>query len=267
MKLFVKIKNNPLNPQTSKQASKQKPWTITWSLFQVHSFIMLSPSSFSSYPAHTQQTIMSSVLACELQLICCLFWVFSFNTLLPIVKWKILLPLEKFKVSLSIRVCCSCSVAQSCPTLCDTMDCNMPGVSVLNHLLDLAQTHVRRVDDAIQPCYPLSSPSPSASIFPSIRVFWNESFFTLGGQSIGVSASTSVPPMNIQGSFPLGLTGLISLQSKEFSRVFSNTTLRRCEDILKKNFSLWNPSITHNCAGRLSLSSMRLASLASHYLS
>ena len=174
MKLFVKIKNNPLNPQTSKQASKQKPWTITWSLFQVHSFIMLSPSSFSSYPAHTQQTIMSSVLACELQLICCLFWVFSFNTLLPIVKWKILLPLEKFKVSLSIRVCCSCSVAQSCPTLCDTMDCNMPGFSVLNHLLDLAQTHVRRVDDAIQPCYPLSSPSPSASIFLSIRVFSNE---------------------------------------------------------------------------------------------
>ena len=174
MKLFVKIKNNPLNPQTSKQASKQKPWTITWSLFQVHSFIMLSPSSFSSYPAHTQQTIMSSVLACELQLICCLFWVFPFNTLLPIVKWKILLPLEKFKVSLSIGVCCSCSVAQSCPTLCDTMDCNMPGFSVLNHLLDLAQTHVRRVDDAIQPCYPLSSPSPSASIFLSIRVFSNE---------------------------------------------------------------------------------------------
>ena len=50
----------------------------------------------------------------------------------------------------------------------------MPGFSVLNHLLDLAQTHVRRVDDAIQPCYPLSSPSPSASIFLSIRVFSNE---------------------------------------------------------------------------------------------
>ena len=77
-------------------------------------------------------------------------------------------------MSLSIGVCCSCSVAQSCLTLCDTIDCNMPGFSVLNHLLDLAQTHVHRVDDAIQPCYPLPFPSPSASIFLSIRVFSNE---------------------------------------------------------------------------------------------
>ena len=60
------------------------------------------------------------------------------------------------------------------------------------------------------------------SIFPSIRVFSNESvFFTSSGQSIGASASASVLPINIQDWFPLGLTGLISLQSKELSRVFS----------------------------------------------
>ena len=52
------------------------------------------------------------------------------------------------------------------------------------------------------------------SIFPSIRVFSNESVFESGGQSIGVSASASVLPMNIQDWFALGLTGLISLQSK-----------------------------------------------------
>ena len=218
MKLFVKIKNNPLNPQTSKQASKQKPWTITWSLFQVHSFIMLSPSSFFSYPAQTQQTIMSSVLACELQLICCLFWVFPFNTLLPIVKWKILLPLEKFKVSLSIGVCCSCSVAQSCPTLSNPMDCSLPGFSVLNHLLDLAQTHVRRVDDAIQPCYPLSSPSPSASIFLSIRVFSNELTLDIRWPKYWSFSFTISPSSEY--------SGLISLRIDRFDLLVVQGTLK-----------------------------------------
>ena len=59
------------------------------------------------------------------------------------------------------------------------------------------------------------------SIFPSLRVFSNEPFFfTSGGQSIGASASASVLPINIQDWFPLGLTDLISLQSKGLSRVF-----------------------------------------------
>ena len=65
------------------------------------------------------------------------------------------------------------------------------------------------------------------SIFPRIRGFSNESLFPSGGQSIGVSASTSVLPMNIQDWFPLGLTNLISLQSKGLSRVFSNTTVQK----------------------------------------
>ena len=67
------------------------------------------------------------------------------------------------------------------------------------------------------------------SIFPNIRVFSNETVqsFTSGGQHIGVSASTSVLPMNIQGWFPLGWTGWISLLSKQLSRVFSNTTVQK----------------------------------------
>ena len=58
-------------------------------------------------------------------------------------------------------ICC-CSVAQSCPTLCDPMDCSTPGFPVLYHLPELAQIHVHWVSDAIQPSHPLLSPSPSA---------------------------------------------------------------------------------------------------------
>ena len=54
------------------------------------------------------------------------------------------------------------SVTQSCPTLCDPMDCSTPGLPVHHQLPELAQTHVHRVSDAIQPSHPLSSPSPPA---------------------------------------------------------------------------------------------------------
>ena len=63
--------------------------------------------------------------------------------------------------------------------------------------------------------------------FPASGSFPMSQLFASGGQSIGASASTSVLPMNIQGWFPLGLTGLISLQSKGLSRVFSSTTIRK----------------------------------------
>ena len=65
------------------------------------------------------------------------------------------------------------------------------------------------------------------SILPSIRVFSNESILCIGGQSIWVSSSASVLPMNIQDWFPLRWTGWISLQSKGLSRVFSNTTVQK----------------------------------------
>ena len=63
--------------------------------------------------------------------------------------------------------------------------------------------------------------------FPASGSFQMSQFFASGGQSIGVSALTSVLPMNIQGWFPLGWTGWISLQSKGLSRVFSNTTVQK----------------------------------------
>ena len=66
------------------------------------------------------------------------------------------------------------SVAHLCPIFCNPIDCSTPGFPVHHQLSELAQTHVHRVD-AIQPSHPLSSPSPLPSIFPSIRVFSNES--------------------------------------------------------------------------------------------
>ena len=93
---------------------------------------------------------------------------------------------------------CYCgSVAQ--PALCDPMDCSIRGFPILRHPPEFAQTHAHWVSDAIQPSHPLSSPSSLPSIFPSIRVFSNESALRSGGQSIGASASASVLPMNIQG--------------------------------------------------------------------
>ena len=66
------------------------------------------------------------------------------------------------------------SVPQSCPTLCDPLECSMQGFPVHHQLPELTQTHVHQVSDATQPSHPLSSPSPPTSIFPSIRVFSNE---------------------------------------------------------------------------------------------
>ena len=100
------------------------------------------------------------------------------------------------------------------------MDCSMQGFPVLHYLLELAQTHVQWVGDAIQPSHPLSSPSP-----PAFNLSQDQGLFQWVSQGIGASASTSVLPMNIQVWFPLGLTGLISLLSKGLSRVFSRTTI------------------------------------------
>ena len=62
---------------------------------------------------------------------------------------------------ISDKSCCS-SITKSYPTLCDPMDCSMPGFPVHHQLPELTQTHVHRVSDAIQPAHPLSSPSPPA---------------------------------------------------------------------------------------------------------
>ena len=82
------------------------------------------------------------------------------------------------------------------------------------------------------------------AVFPSIRVFSNESVLHIRGQSIGASASASVLPVNIQDWFPLGLTGWISLKSKGLSRVSSNTTVQK-HQFFGAQLSLWSNSHIH----------------------
>ena len=126
------------------------------------------------------------------------------------------------------KLSCSCSVAKSCLTLCDPMDCSMPGFPVLHCLSEFAQTPVYWVGDTMWPSCPLSFPfSSHLQSFPASGSFPMSWLFASGGLSIGASASASVLPVNNQGWFPLGLTGFISLQSKGLSRVFSNTTIQK----------------------------------------
>ena len=119
------------------------------------------------------------------------------------------------------------SVIQLCPTLCDPVDCSIQGFPVHHQLPELAQTHVHQATDAIQPSHPLSSPSPPAFNLSQHQGLFQSQLFTSGGQSIGVSASPSVLPMNIQDWVSLGWAGWISLQSKGLSRVFSSTTVQK----------------------------------------
>ena len=120
------------------------------------------------------------------------------------------------------------SVTQSCLTLCDPMNRSTPGLSVHHQLLEITQTHVHCVGDAIQQSHPLSSPSPPTfSLSQHQGLFKMSQFFTSGGQSTRISASTSVLPMNTQDWSPLGWTGWIYLQFKGLSRVFSNTTVQK----------------------------------------
>ena len=133
------------------------------------------------------------------------------------------------------RIDPSVQFTKLCLTFCDPMDCSTPGFSVHHQLPELAQTHV----------YP--NISSSVIIFSScLQSFHHLSFpmsqfFTSGGQVIGVSASASVLPMNIQEWFPSGLTGLISLQSKWLSGTFSNTTVQK-HQFISSQLYLWSNS-------------------------
>ena len=117
------------------------------------------------------------------------------------------------------------SVTWSCLTLCYPLDCSTPGFPVHHKLSELTQTHVCSVGNAIQPFHSLSFPSLTFNLFQIQGLFPVSQFFASGGQGIGALAS--VLPMNIQDWFPLGMTGLISLQSQGLSRVFSNTTVQK----------------------------------------
>ena len=115
----------------------------------------------------------------------------------------------------------------SCVRLCDPMNRRTPEFPVHHQLPESTQTHVHWVGDATQPSHPLSSPSP-----PTFNLSQYQGLFKGVSSShrvakVGASASASVLLMNIQNWFPLELTGLISLQSKGLSRVFSDTTVQK----------------------------------------
>ena len=124
------------------------------------------------------------------------------------------------------QLLCYCqfsSVAQSCSTLCNPMDCSTPGLTnqlpVYSNSCPLSQWSHPTISSSVVPfCF---------QSFPASGSFQMSQFFASGGKSTGVSASASVFPMNIQDWFPLGWTGWLSLQSKGLSRIFSNTTVQK----------------------------------------
>ena len=108
---------------------------------------------------------------------------------------------------------------------CGLLDCSTPGSSVLHYLPEFAQIHVHWVGDTILPFHLLPLPSLFCPQYFPASVFSNKFALHISSQSFGTSASVSVLPMNIQSFFLSGLTGLISLLSKELSSIFFSTTV------------------------------------------
>ena len=124
-----------------------------------------------------------------------------------------------------IKNCC-CSVTKLCLTLWDPMDCTTPGFPVLHYLLVIAQIHVQWVDDAVQSAHPLSPPSPAV-----FNLSQHQGLFQWVGSLHQWpkywSFSFNISPSNeYSGWFPLGWTGLISLQSKGLSSLLQHHSLK-----------------------------------------
>ena len=111
-----------------------------------------------------------------------------------------------------------CSAAQSCPTLCEPMDCSTPGLPVHHHLQELSQVHIHGVGDAIQPSHPLLSFLLLLSIFPSIRVFYNELVLCIRWPKYW-SFSFSISPSK---EYP----GLVSFRMDWFAPLLVRRTLK-----------------------------------------
>ena len=150
--------------------------------------------------------------------------------------------IKQKKTPYNLIRCCFSSVANWCLILCNPMDCSTPGFPVLYYDLEFAQTHIHWVNDAIQSSHPLLSPSHPALNLSQHQGLFQSWIFTSDGQSIGASASASDLPMNSQSWFPLGFTGLISLQSKGLSKV---SPAPRFESINSSALSLLHgPAVT-----------------------
>ena len=161
-------------------------------------------------------------------------WIYP-SVVIPV--WVLLFVLKFAKDTLYIYCC---SVAKSCPTL-QLHGLQVPGFCILHYLLELL-----KLSPLSWWCHPTISSSiiPFSSCiqsFPSSESFSMTQLFVSCGQSIGASASAWVLPMNIKCWYPLELTGLISLLSKELSRVFSSTTVRK-HQFFGTHPSLWSNS-------------------------
>ena len=213
------------------------------SLYLLQWFSVLSPSYLSPSAAHLvlawPASFSYSILWCAWVWFLVLFFDYIYTHIWKSLSLPVLYCYFYFCLAFSL-------VAQLCLTLCETMDCSTPGFLVHHQLQELTQTHVHWVRDAIQPSHSLLSPSPLAFNLSQHQGFFfsMSQFFASGGQSIEVSASASVLPMNVWNWFPLGLTGWISLQSKWLSRVFSNTTVQK-HQFFGAQFSLWSNSHIH----------------------
>ena len=115
------------------------------------------------------------------------------------------------------------------------LPCPSPTLGVFSNSCPLSWWCHPTISSSVIPFSSCLQPFPASGSFPMSQ------FFTLGSQSIGASASTSVLPMNIKDWFPLGWTGLISLQSKGLSRVFPNTTVQK-HQFFSSQLSLWSNS-------------------------
>ena len=134
------------------------------------------------------------------------------------------------------------STTQTYPTPCNPMDCSrLPCPSPTPGACSNSCPLSRWCNPTISSSIIFSSCLQS---FPASGSFPMSQFFASGGQSIGVSALASVLPMNNQGWFPLGLTGLFSLQFKGLSRIFSNTTVWN-HQFFGTQLSLWSSSHIH----------------------
>ena len=129
--------------------------------------------------------------------------------------------------------CCCCWVSKLCPTLCNSMNCSTPVFPILHYLPEFAQTHVHWVSDAIQASHPLLSPSPLTSIFPSIRVFSNESALRIRWPKYW-SFSFSISPSNEHPgliSFRMDWLDLLAIQGTLMSLLqhhSSKASILRC---------------------------------------
>ena len=176
----------------------------------VWQFIILVSSIFVCYFYIIKNTTMTTTTIKSAEL-----WLTLNNT--PLLKKSGTIPKKRVQFS---------SVAQSCPTLCDPMNCSMPGLPVHHQLPEFTQTR-----PSSRWCHPAISsfvvPFSCPQSLPASESFPMRQLFVWGGQGIGVSALASVLPMNTQDWYPLEWTGWISLRSEGLSKVFSNTTVQK----------------------------------------